>query len=299
MSKTKPTRRITPASRDTLLTLLETLPGALLVVDDAATIVYANACAQAMLGATREEVCGQSLWRGAPHLVSPSLYQAVQKTKQTREPTNVAYVSPVTNRWLYVSLSPTNEGLALWFQEPLEPLPLQDASSRNEQTYRDLLESFADGVTIVTPDGLVLDINQRPLANAHLRREEVVGKPLTDLPAWSSDPAVQKQLRTAIAQAARGETVRFEARIHPRADLFLDILMTITSHRDANQQVEYLICAGRDITERKQAEDELRMLVDRQTRWVCHLPQSPLDRLSGDNPRTGRRGWLVGGCASR
>ena len=52
--------------------------------------------------------------------------------------------------------------------------------------YRDLLESFADGVTILTPEGLVLDINQRPLTDAHLRREEVIGKPLTDLPAWSS-----------------------------------------------------------------------------------------------------------------
>src|SRR6266851_5590144 len=103
----------------------------------------------------------------------------------------------------------------------------QHAFSQNEQRYRDLLESFSDGVTILTPDGLVLDINQRPLADAHLRREEVVGKPFTDLPAWSHDPAVQQQLRAAIARASRGETVRFEARIHPRTEMYLDILLTI------------------------------------------------------------------------
>ena len=44
--------------------------------------------------------------------------------------------------------------------------------------------------------------------------------------------------------------------------MYLDILMTITSHRDASQQVEYLICAGRDITERKHAEGELKVLLD-------------------------------------
>jgi PAS domain S-box-containing protein len=262
MSHTKQTRRVTPASSETLLTILETLPGALFVVDYAATIVYANASALAMTGATREDVFGQSLWRCAPQLVSTSLYQAVQKTKQTREPTEVEYVSPVTNIWLHVSLSPTDEGLAIFFQEHLEPRHLQHAFSRNEQRYRDLLESFSDGVTILTPDGLVLDINQRPLADAHLRREEVVGKPFTDLPAWSHDPAVQQQLRAAIARASRGETVLFEARIHPRTEMYLDILMTITSHRDASQQVEYLICAGRDITERKHAEDELQVLLD-------------------------------------
>ncbi|EFH88325.1 PAS domain S-box protein [Ktedonobacter racemifer] len=254
MSNAKQNKRVAPASR-------ETLPDAFFVVDDTEAIVYANASAQTLTGTPREELCGTSLWSGAPHLVSPSLYQAVQKAKQTREPSEVEYVSPATHRWLHVSLSPTDEGLALLFQEQLEPLPLQDALSRNEQMYRDLLESFADGVTIVTPEGLVLDINQRPLTDAHLRREEVVGKPLTDLPAWSSDPVVQEHLRAAIARAARGETVRFEAKIHPRPDLSLDILMTITAHRDASQQVEYLICAGRDITERKHAEDELRTLV--------------------------------------
>lgn len=173
----------------------------------------------------------------------------------------------------------------------------------NEQAYRDLLESFSDGVTILTPDGLILDINQRPLLDAHLRREEVLGKPFTDLPAWSSDPAVQERLRAAIARAGQGETVRFEARIHPRTDLFLDILMTITSHRDANQQVEYLICAGRDITERKRAEDELRTLVDAipQFVWIAgpdglviYNNQRLVDYLAMTHEQTERAGWLAG-----
>ena len=258
MSNTKQIKCVIPGSCETLLTLLETLPDAFFIVDDTETIVYANASAQAMLGATREELVGKPLWCGAPQLVSPPLYQTVQKAKQTRALTEVAYASPTTNGWLHVSLSPTDEGLAILFHEQREPLHLQDASRWNEHMYRDLLESFSDGVTILTPDGLILDINQRPLADAHLRREGAIGKPFTDLPAWSHDPAVQQHLRAAIARAARGETVRFEARIYPRTDLSLDILMTITSHRDASQQVEYLICAGRDITERKQAEEALR-----------------------------------------
>jgi PAS domain S-box-containing protein len=254
-----------------LLTILKKLPGALFVVDDDATIVYANASAQSITGATQEDLFGKSLWRCAPQLVSTSLYQAVQKAKQTREPTEVEYVSSVTSRWLHASLSPIDEGLSIFFHEHLEPLYPPNAFSLNEQMYRDLLESFSDGVTILTPDGLVLDINQRPLVDAHLLREDVVGKPFTDLPAWSHDPAVQQQLHAAIARASQGETVHFEARIHPRVGMYLDILMTITSHRDANQQIEYLICAGRDITERKHTEEELRTLVDAvpQLVWIA------------------------------
>ena len=282
--------------------MLETLPGALFVIDDAATIVYANASAQAMLGATREDILGTSFWRCAPQLVGPLLYQAVQKTKQTCEPTEVEYVSPITHSWLHVSLSPTDEGLALLFHKNLEPAHLQDGWRRNEQIYRDLLENFIDDVTIVTPEGLVLDLNQRPLADAHLRREEVVGKPLTDLPAWSSDPVVQEHLRVAIAQASQREIVSFEARIHPRTDLSLDIVMTVTPHRDASQQIEYLICTGRDITERKQAEDELRTLVDAipQFVWIAaadgsiiYNNQRLIDFLAITREQAQGTGWMV------
>jgi PAS domain S-box-containing protein len=81
MSNTKHTKPVIPASGETLLHILETLLGALFVVDDDATIVYANASAQTFAGATQEEVLGTSLWHCAPHLVSTPLYQTVQKIK--------------------------------------------------------------------------------------------------------------------------------------------------------------------------------------------------------------------------
>src|SRR5579875_2363743 len=103
MSNIMQTGRLMPASYKTLATILETLPGALFVVDDAATIIYANINAQAITGATQEELLGKSLWRGAPQLVSTTLYQAMHKTKQSREPIEVEYLSPMTRMWLHVS----------------------------------------------------------------------------------------------------------------------------------------------------------------------------------------------------
>src|SRR5258708_34403391 len=155
MSNAKQTKRVTLPSCETLLHILETLPGALFVIDDAGMIVYANASAQAMTGATPEAFRGNSFWRCAPQLVSTSLYQAVQKTKQTREPSEVEYVSPVTQSWLHVSLSPTDEELALLFHNNLEPPHLHDAWLRNEQMYRHLLESDADDVTIGSRNWLI------------------------------------------------------------------------------------------------------------------------------------------------
>ncbi|MFL5664946.1 MAG: PAS domain S-box protein [Ktedonobacteraceae bacterium] len=66
MSIAKYTEPITHASRETLMSILETLPGALFFIDDSGTIVSANASALALTGAPSEEVIGkplvQTLW---------------------------------------------------------------------------------------------------------------------------------------------------------------------------------------------------------------------------------------------
>ncbi|EFH85308.1 PAS domain S-box protein [Ktedonobacter racemifer] len=303
MSNAKQTRRVTPASSDTLLTILETLPDAFFVVDDATTIVYTNASAQAMLGATREELCGTSLWRGAPHLVSPSLYQAVRKTRQTREPTNVAYVSPTTHSWLHVQLSPTVGGLMLHFHEGRAPTRRQESFSQSEHLCADILENISDWLAILAPDGMILAINQRPLEDAQVRREEIVGRSLAETPWWSYAPAVLQRLRAAIEQACKGETVRFDSRICPQPGWYLDLAVTIAPHFDANKQVEYLLYVGLDITKRKQVEDELRTLVDalpqfvwiaRPDGYVTYLNQRLLDSLALTHEQAEGDGWLAG-----
>ncbi|GHO81885.1 hypothetical protein KSD_96560 [Ktedonobacter sp. SOSP1-85] len=263
MIKTTQTKYLTQRRNETLLTtLLETLPGALFVMDDDATIVYANASAQTMLGTTQEALVGNSFWCFAPHLVSTALYQAVLKARQTRKLTDVEYRSPVTQTWFHAQISPTEVGLAVVFQENTEPTQCQDALRQSEQRYRDLLEHSAERVAMLTPEGLILEISQRPLTDAQVQLEEVIGKPLTAVSWWSSVPHAQRQLCAAIEQARQGVTVRFEARIDPHPGRCLDLAVTLTPQSGTNQQVEYLICTGFDITQYKRAEEELHMVLD-------------------------------------
>jgi PAS domain S-box-containing protein len=123
-----------------LHTLLETLPGALFVVDGTATIMYANASAQTLTGATPEQLVGTPLWRGALQMVSIALYQAIKKTKQTRAPTEVEYALPVTHNRLLVQLIPTVDGLLLYVHEQSEPLPGRETLFPNDHLTADVGE---------------------------------------------------------------------------------------------------------------------------------------------------------------
>src|SRR5437879_2482144 len=140
MSNAKQTRRVPLASSETLINMLETLPDALFLVDDSETIVYVNASAQTITGATQKELLGNLFWRCAPQLVSTSLYQAVLKTKQTRALTEVQYRSPVTQSWLHVQLSPTDGGLTLQFHEVRAPARRQETVPQGEHLCVDVLD---------------------------------------------------------------------------------------------------------------------------------------------------------------
>src|SRR5258708_23399325 len=174
MSNPKQTKRDTPVSRETLLTIVETFPGAFFFLDDTDTIVYANASAQAMPGATPEAFRGNSFWRCAPQLVSTALYQAVRKTKQTRALIEVEYVSPITQTWLHVHLAPTMGGLILQFHEGSEPARREAPLPQGERLSIEDLDGLQTRIGILTPEGIVLEINAVPLDDAQARREEVI-----------------------------------------------------------------------------------------------------------------------------
>src|SRR5258708_1021362 len=187
MSTTKQTKRVTPGSSETLLGILETLPGAFFVVDDAAAIVYANAPAQPMTGAPPEAFHGNSFWRSAPHLVSTALYQAVRKTRETRALIEVEYVSPVTQSWLHVHLAPTVGGLILQFHEGRAPARSPETFPQGERLSIEDLDGLQTRVGILTPEGIVLEINEVPLDDAQVRREGGIGKPRAEAP-WGPFP---------------------------------------------------------------------------------------------------------------
>jgi PAS domain S-box-containing protein len=263
MHHVKHHRLITLASRETLITILETLPGALFVLDDAETIVYANAGAEALISTSSPKLfLGQPLWRSVPQLVSASLYRAVQKTKQTRELSEVEYVSPLTGAVLHVHLSPTVEGLILHFHEVRDSAHRQERGTQEAHFFVEALNSLHIGIGLLTPDGVLLEINEIPLDDAQIRREEVIGKPLAETPWWPFSSARQEQIRTAIAQASTGETVHFETEIRPREGIYLDLEASITPHMDADHHIEYFVFTGIDVTACKRAEAEIHALID-------------------------------------
>ncbi|HTK06503.1 MAG TPA: PAS domain S-box protein [Ktedonobacteraceae bacterium] len=257
------------ASKDQFAQIFKTPPDALIIVDHNATIQYATATVEVCIGMTKDELHGNTIWQFFQEQTNVALYDAIAQVMRTRAPLQTDYYSPLTNCWLAVDLSPVGEDTLLSFHEKTEYPWLQNTLYQNALILQNITDSLYLCIGLLTPDGILLDINNVPLEYGGIRREEVVGKPFDTFPSWSTSPVAQHQLREAIKNARRGETVRFEARVWPGEAVYLDLEVAIIPYIPTGCDIEYLIYTSTIINVRRQAEEELINAIP-QFVWMAH-----------------------------
>lgn len=134
------------------------------------------------------------------------------------------------------------------------------ALEANQARLRKIFDGLGPSVfvALLTPEGIVVEINRSPLEAAGLQAEDVIGRHFADTHWWAYSPEVQRQLRNAIERAARGEASRYDVRISGSNGAFIDIDFSLQPALDQSGKVVFLIPSASVITERKQAEAALR-----------------------------------------
>ena len=129
----------------------------------------------------------------------------------------------------------------------------------SEARFRGIFESTFQFVGLLSPDGLVLEVNPAALDFTGVASDQIIGRPLWDA-LWASktpDPRAQTELQAAIAKAAAGTPVRYEAALRAAGDRSATMDLSIRPIRDPSGAVVFLVPEGRDITDSKQALDKL------------------------------------------
>ncbi|WP_239490077.1 PAS domain S-box protein [Luteitalea sp. TBR-22] len=126
-----------------------------------------------------------------------------------------------------------------------------------ERRFRAIFDSAFQFIGLLSPDGTLLEANRTALDFAGLDAADVVGKPFWEARWWQVDAATTERLREAVAAAARGEFVRYEAVVRGRGGHLTTIDFSIKPIRDAGGRVVLLVPEGRDIGDIRRAQDEL------------------------------------------
>lgn len=132
----------------------------------------------------------------------------------------------------------------------------QKALSDSERTVKAIFDNVYQLIGLMNTEGILLDANRSALNFINLKKEDVIGKPFWAGAWWRHSEELQQALKENISRAARGEFIRFEATHMDSENKLHFIDFSIKPVFDDENKVIMLIPEGRDVTERKEAEQE-------------------------------------------
>jgi diguanylate cyclase (GGDEF)-like protein/PAS domain S-box-containing protein len=175
--------------------------------------------------------------------------------------------------WIEVRAYPTDDGLSVYFHDINEKRLAAEALRKSEQRYRNLFQQAGDSILIADGQLRIVAANGRACANFGYREDELLGMSVRDVDSKFSYGAElyeslcqgQTHLLRIVKRRKDGST--FPAEVH------------VSRFEDGGQ--EYFQAIIRDLTEREDAERQLRILATHDT--LTGLPNRALlhERLQG------------------
>jgi len=156
---------------------------------------------------------------------------------------------------------------------------IEEALRDSEEKLRLTFESIEDGIVITDVNGCIKDVNEATLRiGGFLDKSQVIGRNAFELIAPKDYRTVMDDLKASLEGRPKG---RMEYSIQPRGSKVVEVELTASIMRNEEGDPAEYIAVLRDITDRKQAENQLREserkykeLVERETDIIFSVDNS-------------------------
>ena len=181
-------------------------------------------------------------------------------------------------------------GLFGLFWDITERRKTENALKESEFKIRAVFDQAFQFIGLMTVEGILIEANMAALNFAGIKASDVINKPFWETPWWTHSPELQEKLREAVKTVARGGFVRFEATHIAKDSSLHTVDFSLKPVKDDNGKVIFMIPEGRDITDRKRLEEELRKTEKTKisteirsefTSMVSHELRTPLAVIQG------------------
>ncbi len=125
----------------------------------------------------------------------------------------------------------------------------------SEEKYRDLFESVSDVIYVIDQNGNFIAVNRRMEEVVGYKREELIGRPAATIFEEEKDVGLAELIKNGVVQNMEKTYVLKDGRK-------IVVLLSSSVIRDSEGEIQGIVCCARDITERKQMEEELRRQMD-------------------------------------
>ena len=126
----------------------------------------------------------------------------------------------------------------------------------SEARFRTFVDHATDAFFLLDDDSTVLDVNRQACESLGYSREELIGKHRSDFDVGLDETSIQRLKQRIVA----GEATTFETRHRRKDGTSFPVEVRVSQFEQSGRR---FLCLVRDITERKRAEDELRVSEER------------------------------------
>jgi PAS domain S-box-containing protein len=247
-------------SHERLTDIIESISSGFLILDFDLVAIHFNAAAERLLGRKRAEVIGRKLFEAFPEAKGSVFEEKYTQAAREKEPLNFETYFDVEpfKGWYDIHVSPYKTGISVHFQMINERKQIEEALRESEAKYRSLFDHMESGFALHEivldeknnpVDYIFLDVNDAFEKQTGLKKEDIVGKPVTEaLPGIEQDETdwIQRYGSVAIT----GESISFESYAEP-----LQKWYSVIAYSPGERRFATLF---HDITDRKRIEEALR-----------------------------------------
>jgi PAS domain S-box-containing protein len=263
-------------AQERITSILESITDGFTTVDRNWYFTYVNEEAARLLQTPREDLLGKQVWQEAfPEAVGTALERKFQQAMASRVTVDFEQFYPPLNKWFEIHAYPCAEGLSIYFRDISNRKQSEEALRTSEEQFHLLLENVKDYAIFF------LDTERR-ITRWNLGAERILGYQEAEILGQSGSIIFTPEDREQGED--KGEIDKAEAegraeneRWHVRKDgsRFWGSGI-VTPLRDETGQLRGFAKIMRDVTERKQAEDERNELLAReqQTRAQAEAARS-------------------------
>jgi PAS domain S-box-containing protein len=235
--------------------ILESIADAFLSLDNHFTVQYWNRQAERIFQISREQVLGKNLWDHIQEQKDNKLYDCFTEAMQKKQPSHFEKFYAPRNIWLQVNAYPSKNGLTAFLLDITDQKTAREALEKSEKRFRALLDNSTDGITVIAPEGTVLDISYAGKKLLGYKPEELVGKVRFDLIHPEDNDNVNNAFSQVLESPFSVQSTEYRFKMPGGEYKWLEGTFYNLLHEETIQAV---VLNYRDITIRKNQEMQLR-----------------------------------------
>lgn len=240
-----------------LTTTLESITDAFFTVDQEWRFTFLNHEAERLLGRTRAELTGKDFWTEFPDTIGSTFEREYRRAMANKKAVDFEEFYPPLNTWFGVRAYPSDQGLAVYFRDITETKRTVEEIKFKTTILQTQQEISPDAILVVDEQGNVISYNQQFIELWRLPIQLVSAH--VDAPVLQ---AVVEQVENPEAFAARVQYLYEHHEEKSRAEIRLKDGRVVDRYsaplKGEDGRYYGRVWYFRDITERKQAELELR-----------------------------------------